>query len=528
MSFLRPLNLPDKRVSIAPILTFGVLATGLTLYYFWNAVSELLAKWETPEYSYGYFVVPIALLLALHRLSAGRPAPEGAWIGLPVIALGLATEAAIELSGRVNVAQYSLILTTVGILLSVYGRTVVRSIGWALAYLVFAVPLPEILYSSLSTQLQLVSTTLGVETLYQLGVPAYQEGNIIDLGGYKLQVVEACSGLRYLFPLLSFSFLIAYIMDSGWIKRTVLFFSAIPIAIGMNSLRIAMIGVTVDLWGSKMAEGLLHDFEGWSVFILCVGILLLETWLLGFIGKKSGFLSLDVFQMPRGPFLQSPPPPSRPALTALVLLGGFSAAMAAGVFKAHDETFPAHRPLAGFPLTLGDWSGHHASLSDRVLEILRPTDYVLADYTSGSNSTNFYVAFYDSQRDAAPHSPEMCIPGGGWSIVSLTQPTVSLSADGATRDFKIKRALIKQGSQRQIVYFWLVERGRMVTSDFMARWYLFLDPIKTGRTDGALIRLVTPLASGESEDAGDARLQNFMNASLPTLGAYIPMTYTGE
>ena len=111
-------------------------------------------------------------------------------------------------------------------------------------------------------------------------MPVFLEGNIIDLGTYKLQVAEACSGLRYLFPLMSFSFLFAVLYKGpGW-HKVVLFLSAVPITILMNSIRIAVIGLMVNHYGIEQAEGFLHFFEGWIIFIACVMILYLEAMLL--------------------------------------------------------------------------------------------------------------------------------------------------------------------------------------------------------------------------------------------------------
>lgn len=104
-------------------------------------------------------------------------------------------------------------------------------------------------------------------------IPVFLEGNIIDLGVYQLQVVEACSGLRYLFPLMSLGFIAAYFYQAAFWKRAIVFLMTIPITILMNSFRIGVIGVMVDNWGISMAEGFLHDFEGWIIFMACAAIL---------------------------------------------------------------------------------------------------------------------------------------------------------------------------------------------------------------------------------------------------------------
>ena len=123
-------------------------------------------------------------------------------------------------------------------------------------------------------------------------VPVFLEGNVIDLGQYKLQVVEACSGLRYLYPLLSLGFLAAYLFQAPLWKRAVVFFSTIPITIVMNSFRIGMVGVMVDNFGPQSADGLLHFFEGWIIFIACAGLLALEIFVLARIGGRKKFFEV--------------------------------------------------------------------------------------------------------------------------------------------------------------------------------------------------------------------------------------------
>ena len=104
-------------------------------------------------------------------------------------------------------------------------------------------------------------------------IPVYLDGNIIDLGTSKLLVAEACSGLRYLYPLLCLSFLAAYLFQAPIWQRVIVFLSAIPITIAMNGFRIGLVGILVSRWGAEQAEGLLHLFEGWVIFIACAVLL---------------------------------------------------------------------------------------------------------------------------------------------------------------------------------------------------------------------------------------------------------------
>ena len=129
-------------------------------------------------------------------------------------------------------------------------------------HLVFMLPLPQFLYWKLSTALQLVSSGVGVELVRLAGVPVFLDGNIIDLGVYKLQVAEACSGLRYLFPIMSFTYVFAVLYRGAVWHKLVLLFSAVPLAIAMNAVRIGVIGILVDRLRHRPGRGLPARLRG--------------------------------------------------------------------------------------------------------------------------------------------------------------------------------------------------------------------------------------------------------------------------
>ena len=135
---------------------------------------------------------------------------------------------------------------------------------------------------------------------------------------------------------------------------------------------------------------------------------------------------------------------------------------------------------------------------------------------------NFYIAWYDTQRAGrSAHSPRSCLPGGGWQIKSLTQR--SLPGIRAGRDaLRVNRVLIQLGNQRQLVYYWFQQRGRVITNEYQVKWYLFWDALTRNRTDGALVRLAVPIAADEPDAAADRQLTQFAAAAAPTLAPYIP------
>ena len=126
--------------------------------------------------------------------------------------------------------------------------------------------------------MQLVSSWLGVRLMQLVGMVAYREGNVIDLGFTQLQVVDACSGLRYLFPLIALACLLAYHFRYRFWKGAVLVLFAIPVTIVTNSLRLASVGVLYPFFGQKVAEGFFHDFSGWLIFMASLALLLVVVW----------------------------------------------------------------------------------------------------------------------------------------------------------------------------------------------------------------------------------------------------------
>ncbi|MGE3623408.1 MAG: VPLPA-CTERM-specific exosortase XrtD [Bdellovibrionales bacterium] len=484
------------------------------------AVQDIWAAWQTEEYSHGILIPFIALLLAAHMLSEKKPVPRPSWLGILWLGLAFVLQFIGHLAAFYMAAEIGFILSAVGLSLVFLGRAATRIIAPALFYLVFAIPLPDLVQANLSQQLQLLSSTLGVATLDLLGISVFQQGNIIDLGTYRLQVVEACNGLRYLFPLMSFGYLVVLMLDDRLWKRVIIFLSTIPIALGLNSLRIALIGVTVNLWGAQMAEGFLHSFEGWSVFLACIALLAGEIWLLRHIGPKGQF-RYAYLSLPRWPIFGGRVELRAPGFTAAVL-AVFIFLFGTLPNEERREVVPPHPALATFPLFLEGWKGQANRLEPDVLQALKLSDYWIADYRSAQAlaPVNLYISYYERQRlGAMTHSPANCIPGGGWHIENKRTESLTL-ADGKTLTFT--RLFIRRGEASQLVYYWYDERGRNFTELYAAKWYLLLDSISMHRSDGALIRLLTPLADGETDADAAARLNAFLELSYPQFKLFIP------
>jgi len=495
-----------------------VLALTLAVFAYWDGLVDAVFRWSNQEeYSHG-FLIPLVTLYILWEKKALIQSAIGPpmWSGFVVVLIAIGVFIVGEISALYLLIHYSFVLLLIGLSLVTIGRAT-KYTYVPLLLLLFAIPLPYVLEVVLTAKLQLISSSIGVDFIRMFQIPVYLEGNVIDLGVYQLQVVEACSGLRYLFPLMSLGFIAAYFYQAAFWKRSIVFLATIPITILMNSFRIGAIGVMVDNWGISMAEGFLHDFEGWIIFMACSVILFIIVWLLEKLTNKGGTLA-SVFGVVE---VTLPDPEkryvgqsfSKPLLVTIIML--LMAIVLTQFLDKRVENTPGHVSFVNFPMKLDAWQGKHDKLEQRVIDKLGMTDYLLANYRNDSQQlVNFYVAYYQSQRKGvSPHSPRVCIPGGGWEISDLQRITAG--------NHPINRVIIKKGNQRQLVYYWFQGHGRIVANEYINKWYLLQDAVFKNRTDGALVRVVTSVGPNENIKAADQRLLDFMAQAEPELADYI-------
>lgn len=194
------------------------------------------------------------------------------------------------------------------------------------------------------------------------------------------------------------------------------------------------------------------------------------------------------------------------------------------VLQARDrnESLPPHSDLSSFPSQMGDWRGRDVPFGPGELEVLGPGEFLLRDYVSSPSRpfVNLYVAFFPSQRSGDTiHSPKNCLPGSGWTPVQSSRIPVT-RPDGAT--ISINRYTVANGDNRDLVFYWYQGHGRVTPSEYWAKIFLVADAIRLNRTDGALVRVLTPIASPQEDRSAQARALEFIHEILPVLDRYIP------
>jgi len=512
---------------------FGSLL--VTLYY--SAYVRLIGyDWAREDYNYCYLIPFVVLYLIWEKKDKWFiEASVLSWGGLLALLPGILLFWIGELAGEFFALYISSWLVVTGLLWGQVGGKKLKIMAFPLFTALFLFPLPTFINTKLTFNLKLLSSEIGIKLIQFFGMSAYREGNIIDLGFTQLQVVDACSGLRYLIPLFLMGVLVAHYYRSALWKRVVIVFSSIPLSIITNSLRIAATALLYPFLGRAAAEGFFHEFSGWVIFMASFGVMLFEIWILRrimprpdehFMGKQGASLTSAEKDHPE---LAETIPSAMMSARAFFLQPQFVVFLSllvitAGVHSVVDvrEKQPVSRPFNTFPLHVGEWEGTRQVLDRMFTDTLEFTDYTLINYAKrNSPPINLYVAYYESQRKGKSiHSPETCLPGSGWCFTQAG--TVAVLLSGGNQPFSVMRALMEKNDQKQLVYFWFNERGRTLTNAYEMKIYNLLDALTKRRTDGALIRVITPISSLERVEDADRRLQSFINDIAPALNEFIP------
>ncbi len=203
------------------------------------------------------------------------------------------------------------------------------------------------------------------------------------------------------------------------------------------------------------------------------------------------------------------------ALTAGFLLGAFLLLHSV----SHGEPVVPHQPLRDLPYTVGAWSGEERPLSERIVQAVSVSDYTNRVYFADGNvPVQLYVGYYGSQKTGDTiHSPKNCLPGSGWDPIHSGFASISVAGG---RQIVVNEYVIQKDANRQLVFYWYQGRGRVSASEYAGKFWMVADAISRNRTDGALVRLVTPII--DNETSAQARLVGFTQGLFPQLDEIIP------
>lgn len=265
------------------------ILSGLVLLLYAPILKQLSVQWWTdPEYGHGFFIP----LLSVYVLWRERPIwlakqRKPSNLGLPVMGAAVALLLLGSLGAELFISRFSLVVLLAGMILFCTGWEVLRAVSFPLGYLSLMIPIPVIVYNQITFPLQLLASRLATSCLELVQIPVLRDGNILTFSNYSLEVVEACSGIRSLLTLIALAVAYGYLLERRRWVRVLLVVLMVPSAIVSNALRITGAGVMAHHFGPKAAEGFLHEFSSWVIFLTSLLLMFLCHWILRHVDTKN-------------------------------------------------------------------------------------------------------------------------------------------------------------------------------------------------------------------------------------------------
>lgn len=252
-----------------------LLIGAIVLLCYGPAIWSMAGDWMSNEdMGHGFFVPVIAGYILWQQKDELRNMPaQPNWWGLPLVILGATQSLVATLGVELFLSRSALVVTLTGAVLLAGGTAILRKVSFSLLLLCFMVPLPALIFNSVTFPLQILASQLAEISLEMLNVPVMREGNILELPSGPLSVVEACSGIRSLLSLTFLALVYGYFFEKSKGLRWLLFLATIPIAIFANAGRVTITGVLSQI-NPELAKGFFHESTGWVIFMLALGSLL--------------------------------------------------------------------------------------------------------------------------------------------------------------------------------------------------------------------------------------------------------------
>ncbi len=507
-----------------------LLTTLAWLAVYHDVLRRLVDDWRVDEnYSHGFlipFVSGYAIWSQREKLFA-LPAEPRRLIGGTLMLLAALMLFAGVMGAELYITRLSLVLSLVALTVYFGGFVWLRRLSFPIGLLLFALPIPNIVFNQIAFPLQLIASDFATRAIRLFGIPALREGNVIELARMKLQVVEACSGIRSLMTLAALAVIYAYFAETRWWRRIVLLAAVVPIAVVANAARVAATGVLAHHQGVQAAEGFLHSFSGLAVFLAAVMLLLALAQALNLVERffsptkpheentKEDKDRLGILRNVSSDFARKRIRGFWPMFLFLLLTAGF-------VFylniSANREHSPPRTLFSEFPSQLDSWNQTDAQiLDDRTRQELAADDYLTRTYSNQQAYAYLFIAFHNSQRHRRTfHSPQNCIPGAGWTLGAYRRHSLGQNAEA-------NEYLIEKDGVQMLALYWYQGRGKIIASEYRARLDTIKDAMLLGRTDGALVRIIVPIGKGDdAEEFARKTALDFAQKLLPILPGYIP------
>ena len=457
------------------------VGVALILALYGDVLIKLANDWlSDPVSSQGLLIPPLALYMAWLRRNATLSLPLlPDWRGVLLTGAACMLFVCGKLAAEFFVSRISFVILLAGVIWTFWGAPRLKTLTFPLLLLATMIPLPAIVDSALAAPLQLLASDAATNAAQFLGVSIYRDGNIIHLAHTSLGVERACSGLSSLSSLVLLSVMLGFLQCSRPVTRILLFASSIPIAIGVNALRVTATAVLAD-YDEKFAMGFYHSFTGWLVFLpgLRIALPVLSTALRA-AGAKASLHNLMISQK------------------FLITSGLLVATLATAKFTERRNPATLAAPLATISRELAGWSATaDEQLPEGTAATLAASSYLTRGYRRGQDQLTLFIAFYEQQRAGeSMHSPKHCLPGAGWEIWDYRSAQVPVGG----RTVKINKYFIQHSEQRALMLYWYQSRQRIIASEYLGKIFLLKDALLEGKTDGSIVRIMLQDQPGAAE-----------------------------
>lgn len=268
-------------------IPIALIALALIAVYY-SVAFKLLQDWyEIPDYSHGFLVPLFSIFLIWDQRKTLSALPvKPTWGGLPLVVVALSVLILGVYGVELFTSRISFILLTSGLVWTFLGAAWLKQLRFPILVLLLAIPFPNIIFNQITFPLQLLASSVASGILTLLGVPVLHEGNVIELPVMKLEVAEACSGIRSLMSLFTLAVFYGYFLEKSTTRRVILALASVPIAVAANALRIVGTGLCVQYWDPVKALGFFHEFSGWVMFVISLGFLYLVHRLMHLVQRK--------------------------------------------------------------------------------------------------------------------------------------------------------------------------------------------------------------------------------------------------
>ncbi len=494
---------------------------------YWIPLKSIVNTWMTNgDYSYGFIIPVISLYLFWDMRSRFRELTvKSCWSVLPVLFVFVLLSIYGVLGSSGNLSMPTIPILIILFTWFCFGTDLIRQFILPFGFLFFMVPLPPVLDRTFGVFLKSISSKLGGELIRLFGIPVNISGNVIDLGVTSLQVVDACSGLRFVFPLLALGIVYAYFFERVRWKQVVCVVSTVPIAILINVIRIGITGILVNAYGSEMAEGFFHDFSGWLIFMAALGFLFLEGRLLRLFPPLQTFDKLqDKKKRVNGQtdsILENKRAHENAAFFVSVAI-----LLTVAILSWNTKALPAIKIKGGiksFPLEFAGWKGIPKQVDPRVVERSGAEESFLGLYKNvRGDEISLYIGYRSTaflENENFFHSPTVCLPSSGWKILELS--THCIQNVPFFGHIKVSEMVVELMDLKELVYFWFQTKSKASHDKNINRLQLAIHAIKHDNTHDLFIRPITPIGKNENIEDTERRMDQFVRDMMGTLVRFL-------